>query len=348
MRGLFWAIVILAALIGGAFGLGYYTLSPTSEVSRSVIIPRPASMIYPLLTNLRTFNEFSPWFEADPKAELVYEGPAEGVGQKVRWSSSVREIGAGEMTIVKLVENREVDTRITLGAGPLPFVDAPRVLSKFVLEQGPGGQTHVTWSTRATCPARPTAVPCRFATKYSHLQLARQFEVGLAKLRTVAAALPALDIAGLALERVNAPAQDFAYRETAPPNSPEEFRAALRAAFAVKDYLVGKGAQPIGPPLAVTVREANGNALLRAGAVFVGPAPLLPDGVKIGKTPSGPALRVTHTGAYSAMRPTYAKLDAYRRAHRLQIAGEPWEVYLDDPDKTEPERLRTEIYLPVG
>jgi effector-binding domain-containing protein len=340
-------VAILAALVGGVFGLGYYTLSPTSEVSRSVVIPRPSSVVYPLLTNLRTFNEFSPWFEADPKAEVSFEGPAEGVGQKVKWSSSVREIGTGEMTIVKLVENKEVDTRITMGAGPLPFVDPPRVLSKFVLEDGPGGHTMVTWSTRATCPSRPTAVPCRFVTKYSHLQLAKQFDTGLAKLKAVAEKLPALDFSNLALERVTVPARDFAYRDTAPPNSAEEFRAALREAFKVKDYLASKGAQPIGAPLAVTVRDASGNAVLRAGVMFEGPAPLLPDGVKVGKTPAGPVLKVVYTGAYSTMGATYAKLDAYRRAHRMQIGGDPWEVYLDDPDKTEAERVRTEIYLPV-
>ena len=47
------------------------------------------------------------------------------------------------------------------------------------------------------------------------------------------------------------------------------------------------------------------------------------------------------------MKPTYAKLDAYVRAHRLTAMGNPWEVYLDDPDKTAPAQLRTEIYFPI-
>lgn len=346
MKWLFWIIFILAALVGGVLGLAYYVLPPTAAVARSVEVARPASMVYPLLTNLRTFNEFSPWYERDPKAEYAFGGPAFGVGQSASWVSTVPEIGSGEITIVKLIENKEVDTRIELGAGPIPFLTPPRVVATYTLEpRGVGAR--VTWSTRATCPSRPTATPCRIATKIALLELGRQFDIGLAKLKTLAEQLPALDIADLKLERVSVAPQDFAYREAGAPADQEQFRAALRQAFAVTQYLAKNGVSAAGAPMGVMVRDASGAAVLRAGAPFAGPAPLLPDGVRVGKTPSGLALKTLYVGDYANMRPVYAKLDGYRRAYRLDSAGEPWEVYLDDPDKTDPAQLRTEIYLPV-
>jgi effector-binding domain-containing protein len=346
MKWLFWGLFILAAGAVGVFAAGYYLLPPTLQVSRTVTIARPVSVIYPLLTDLRTFNEFSPWFDRDPKADYFFEGPASGVGQTASWTSSVADLGSGQITVVKTIENKEVDTRIELGAGPLPFVQPPRILSRFDLAPDKDG-AKITWSTRTTCPSRPTAVPCRIMAKLAHLQLGSQFEEGLAKLRDVAEELPAVDIADLKPERVAAESRPFAYKETAFPKSSDDFRAALREAFSVREYLTKNGVQDVGAPLALTVRDEKGGAVVRSGASFEGPAPALPEGVRLAKTPGGPVLRVTYVGPYSGMASTYAKLDAYIRAHRMQLAGEPWEVYLDDPDKTEIGSVRTEIYVPV-
>jgi effector-binding domain-containing protein len=331
---------------GGLFGVGYYYLPSASQISRSIEIERPASIIYPLLINPHHFNDYSPWFDRDPNAVYEYDGPDEGVGAITRWKSSIREVGDGVFTIIKTVPNKEARARLDLSAGPIPFVPTGRVLSRFALKPTPKG-TLVTWTTRATCPPEPEAVLCRYNIFLSQMQMREQFLLGLDKLKALAESLPALDIADLEPERVVVEGRDFAFLEGDAPQGADAYRAAMRQAVTtVSAFLKQNNLPAAGAPLAVTVKAADGKQNLRAGQPFDGPAPIAPSNVNVGKTPSGPALKVLYTGPYGGMTPTYAKLDAYAKAHRLEPRGAPWEVYIDDPDKTPAAQLRTEIYFP--
>ena len=344
-----WPSALLFLLMIGAaafFGVGYYYLPASSQISRSIEVERPASIIYPLLISPHSFNDYSPWFDRDPNATFDYDGPDEGVGAITRWRSSIREVGDGIYTIIKTVPNKEARARLDLSAGPIPFVPTGRVLSRFSLKPRDRGAL-VTWTMRAACPPGPEALLCRYNIFFSQMQMGEQFMLGLGKLKTLAESLPALDIADLELERVVVDAQDFAFQESATPESAEAYRVDMREAVtAVSAFLKQNNLASAGAPLAVMVKGADGKQNLRAGQPFEGPAPVGPSSVDVGKTPSGPALKVLYTGPYGGMTPTYAKLDAYAKAHRLEPRGSPWEVYIDDPDKTPAEQMRTEIYFP--
>ena len=71
MKWLFGLLVAAALGIGAFCGVGLFVVPASVQVSRAAQIDRPASIIYPLLANLRAFNEISPWFDADPKALRV-------------------------------------------------------------------------------------------------------------------------------------------------------------------------------------------------------------------------------------------------------------------------------------
>jgi len=54
-----------------------------------------------------------------------------------------------------------------------------------------------------------------------------------------------------------------------------------------------------------------------------------------------------HVGPYEKVAGTYAKLTAFMEKNGWKPAGPGMEIYLDDPQSTAPDKLRTEIYMPV-
>ncbi len=62
----------------------------------------------------------------------------------------------------------------------------------------------------------------------------------------------------------------------------------------------------------------------------------------------GRCAQVMHLGPYSAEAPTIERLHAFVASQGLQLRGDHHEIYLGDPRRAAPERLRTIIRHPVA
>jgi hypothetical protein len=62
----------------------------------------------------------------------------------------------------------------------------------------------------------------------------------------------------------------------------------------------------------------------------------------------GRCIQIMHVGPYATEPATIAKLHAYAREHGLRPDGKHHEIYLGDPRRTAPERLRTVLRQPVA
>lgn len=62
----------------------------------------------------------------------------------------------------------------------------------------------------------------------------------------------------------------------------------------------------------------------------------------------GRSAQVMHLGPYSEEGPTIARLHAFIAEQGLELRGKHHEIYLGDPRRTAPERLRTIVRQPVG
>ena len=62
----------------------------------------------------------------------------------------------------------------------------------------------------------------------------------------------------------------------------------------------------------------------------------------------GPAAQVLHVGPYSAEGPTIERLHAFIAESGREARGKHHEIYLGDPRRSAPERLRTVIRQPVS
>jgi hypothetical protein len=61
----------------------------------------------------------------------------------------------------------------------------------------------------------------------------------------------------------------------------------------------------------------------------------------------GQAVQILHLGPYSAEGPTIERLHAFASENGYQLRGKHHEIYLSDPRRTAPEKIRTVIRQPV-
>jgi hypothetical protein len=61
----------------------------------------------------------------------------------------------------------------------------------------------------------------------------------------------------------------------------------------------------------------------------------------------GRALQVLHVGPYDEVGATYELIGAYAREHRLSVQCPGHEIYISDPRRVAPARLKTIVRLPV-
>jgi hypothetical protein len=62
----------------------------------------------------------------------------------------------------------------------------------------------------------------------------------------------------------------------------------------------------------------------------------------------GRCLQTLHVGPYDQVGKTYEMLSAHARDNSLNHSGPAHEIYLNDPGRTEPEKLKTILRMPVS
>ena len=157
--------VIIAALIGSQF------MPRHPVVTRSVAIDAPPDVVFALVADLRRFSEWSPW----PETDFVYTGPAEGVGQSLRWDAPIAGIGTGSLTIDGLEPDTTVDVaRSTTEQGLAE--------TAFRVEVSETGST-VTWTYTTDLGLDPVA---RYLGGELDGAVGPELEAGLEKLKRLA------------------------------------------------------------------------------------------------------------------------------------------------------------------
>jgi hypothetical protein len=61
----------------------------------------------------------------------------------------------------------------------------------------------------------------------------------------------------------------------------------------------------------------------------------------------GLSVHIMHIGPYEAEGPTIARMHAFIEAEGYQLTGKHHEIYLSDPNRTAPEKMRTILRQPI-
>jgi hypothetical protein len=150
-----------------------YLLPTSVSVKRSVMVDAPPEAIYPLIANLEEgWPEWSPW--NDPKYQITYSGPKEGVGASSHWQDN----GDNQLTIVK------ADPK-TGAEYDLVMMNESFRMKSSLLCQPRDGKTEVTWSDDIDYS---NALYSRYFALIIDGPLGQQMEQGLSNLKAKAEA----------------------------------------------------------------------------------------------------------------------------------------------------------------
>ena len=72
------------------------------------------------------------------------------------------------------------------------------------------------------------------------------------------------------------------------------------------------------------------------------------DKMKFGRFEEGLAAQIMHIGPYAAEGPTVKMLHEFIHSRGYNLRGKHHEIYLSDPRRSAPEKMKTVIRQPVG
>nr|WP_298131053.1 SRPBCC family protein [uncultured Pseudoxanthomonas sp.] len=176
MKFIRWVLAAIVVL-GLVFVAGGLLLPSTTHVERSVVIDRSPSQVFATLDSFERFAAWSPWAEYDPQAKYTFEGPARGVGARMRWAGN-RAVGSGSQEITA----SEPHHRIVVA---LDFDGSQAQASYLLAPEGQG--TRVTWAFDSAHGYNPFK---RWLGLVFDRMIGADYEKGLARLKAMLEADP--------------------------------------------------------------------------------------------------------------------------------------------------------------
>lgn len=127
------------------------------------------------------------------------------------------------------------------------------------------------------------------------------------------------------------------------------FDTLMKAFKSLNQYLDKAGIKPTGPAMTIyTSTDDRGFSFEAALPIAQAPKDPPTGEFMIGKSPSGKALKFVHRGSYDAMDSTYEAIANYLDEKRLEAKNLFVEEYVSDPQKTDPDHMVINVYVPIN
>lgn len=152
------------------------TRPPTFHVERSTVIAATPEKISVFLDDFHNWPQWSPWAALDPGMQQSFSGAPAGQGAVYEWSGN-RKVGKGRMEILA--------AQPTITSIKLDFLSPyeSQNTTNFILQPQGSTTTRVTWTMDG-----PNTYMTKLAGMFFSMDkmVGRDFETGLARLKTVA------------------------------------------------------------------------------------------------------------------------------------------------------------------
>jgi effector-binding domain-containing protein len=314
------------------------------HVERNIEIDRPASTLFVLLNGYASYASWSPWSERDPDALYEFYGPASGVGARMAWSGDPRKVGNGWQEITESQPYSLVRTH-------LDFDQQGQADAYFqISEAGEGVQ--LTWGFDADLVEGQGflgGILAKYFGLFFDKWIGSDYELGLKNLKAFAESLPASDFSDLSVEVLDAQALDILYISSGGSQDTGDIAEFLESAFQeISTFIAENNLMVNGGRMAITRTWDEEGYHIDAAIPVTLQAIETTANLHMGRSPSGPAVRVIHQGPYELMTSTYDKLAAFMAANNLREGLVSWEYYVSDPSQTPGDELITHIYFQIA
>ncbi len=325
------AILALFIIIG-------FFLPGKSLVTRSIVINASPETVFPLVNNLKNWEQWSPWQAMDPTVKLTYGEIVEGVGATYTWDGP--ETGKGKVTITASEPNKQMLNDVEF--------DGMGVSKAAYLLENENGATKLSWTFESENGMNPFT---RWISVLIKGMLEDQFDQGLNKIKELAEKAPKAaeqNWKGRVEEaKVEQLTEKFylAYHDTASVSTVSE---KLGMAYGEIGKAIGaQKLEEIGAPFAIYYSESNTMFEFDA-ALPVSKAGKDAGKVKAGKIAAGNAVVVSFYGDYSQTPLAHETADNFIVKEKKQIIGAPWEEYVTDPQaEKDTAKWLTKVYYPI-
>lgn len=174
----------LKVIAGTLFFLGLmlflvdlFAAPKTNSAFRSTTINTPAEAIYPHIISFEKRGSWSPWNAKDPNMENSIAGTDGAVGAVYSWSGN-EAVGSGTEEIVKMEENKIVETRLTFKT---PYEGV--AMGSMKLEPKKDKGTKITWRVSSNNDTFMKRILSFFGVINLEKEVGPDFEKGLADLK---------------------------------------------------------------------------------------------------------------------------------------------------------------------
>jgi effector-binding domain-containing protein len=317
-----------------------YLLPRNVHVERSTTISAPRATVFTVVNSFKHFNKWSPWAELDPNAKYSYNGPSSGVGAGMSWVGDPSTMGSGSQVITASTPWASVTTDIDFG----PQGKAVGVFS--ITAEGPA--TRVLWALDTDLGMNPVS---RYFGLMIDGMVGRDFDKGLARLKTLVESLPKGDFADLQIEVATVVPSVVAYVPASSGKDDASFAAAVGKAYGeVGAFMKTQKLNRAGAPVTIDTGASDTGVLFDAAIpIDKAPTKAIASGarVQVKLTYGGKVLKVALKGPYSQIPATYGKIAAYIAAHGIDTNGSSWNEFANDPTTVKESEILTNIYFPI-
>jgi len=330
-------------LIVGIYLLGFL-LPSKFHFEKSKEIQAKSTTVHALISDLKKWEDWSPWHQIDPNMKLSYEKDGLGVGASYSWSSEDKSVGKGKMTLTDISENSV--------KSQMDFDDMGTSNISFNLEPQ-GDKTKVTWNLDSEGKGMPMYF--KPISRYMNLMMPKflgpQFELGLNKLDSLAIATSKANEGKVSsVEEIMAPEMNFIQIESICPIS--EIGPKLSMLYSqIMEKITENKLAVVGMPMAMYPGIQPTDTVTRIIAMMAtdkkctsscGP------NVSCGNIPARKVLKAVYFGPYEKNIIAYQAIQAMMAEKNLSSAGEPYEEYANDPMEVKDEaKFQTNVYWPI-
>lgn len=305
---------------------------PEFEVRKSIVIDKPQSELIEFLSDFENWPSWSPWLVLEPECHLDFKGNHGRPGSSYSWDGHL--VGSGNMTLTY----RSADSLKMALQFIKPFKSRAIVTMDVVTQNQ---VSTLTWGMKSSMPWF-----LFFMTNMMKNIIGMDYDRGLTMLKAKLETGEVNTNLSIKGKRRQQPIQYIGIEGSA---IIPEIGPVMRNDFLkLSEFLKSQNLEPAGPAFTIyydmdmsSTRSVFRNCIPVSDPVTPD-SPMLFDTLEEAET-----YVVNHTGEYQFMGNAWALAMQSSRSDKIKLRKKPkgMEIYVSDPDQTEPRDLISEVAL---